>query len=737
MQHATPSTVLGDYNAAPLQYFDTRYRFFQRDDQFYIDADGPDGTATEYQVLYTFGVYPLQQYLVQLDGGRLQALPVAWDTRPVSEGGQRWFHLYPDEQIDHNDDLHWTGLNQNWNFMCADCHSTNLKQGYQPQSNSFQTSWSEISVGCEACHGPGDQHRRWAQQPESVRAQRPDNGLPVTLKPASAATWSLLPKQNTASRSPQWDGKSPEIAVCARCHSRRLTLAEDRPGSPLEDSRTVSLLGQSLYHSDGQIKDEVFEYGSFVQSKMYHQGVSCGSCHDPHTLKLKAPGAQVCALCHRQQHYASVDHDYHPPTATPAASNSSDTNAASGSPPQTIPDCLDCHMPSQRYMVVDPRRDHSLRVPRPDLSEKLGSPNPCLNCHRQQTDRWAADALRNWLGRDARGLQDYAQALDAGRSGALDAEQQLVRLIEDQTQPAIARASALQLLPPYLSQRSFEVLTRALKNTQPMIRKAALAATRSLSSSDRRVLLSPLLSDPLTSVRIEAARLLATIPAEQLAAKDRQPQARALEQFRQAQLMNGERPESHLNLGNLLRQQNQLQQAEQAYRQAISRQPTFSPAWSNLADLYRQQGDESRSMQILRQGLAATPEDPGLLMALGFAQVRQQQQTLALDSFAAAVAAAPDNSRNRYIYGVALRSAGQRLAGLEQLQQARQLFPANPDLLRALLDAMLQDPALQKQDPVLQLKLLAKALQYARELSQITPPNPQLQRLIEQLDQRL
>lgn len=723
MQHATPDTVLGRFDGSELQYSDTTYQFFQRDNQFYINADGPDGSPTEYRVLYTFGVDPLQQYLVELDGGRLQALPVAWDSRTESAGGQRWFHLYPDQAIDYKDALHWTGLNQNWNFMCADCHSTNLNKGYDPQADSFNTTWSEISVGCEACHGPAQKHLKWAEQAD--HNNKSDKGLQIQLNSATSAKWTLQPGSNTATRSQTPDEENrlahkQETETCARCHSRRLTLAEDQPGAQLEDSRAVQLLGQNLYHSDGQIKDEVFEYGSFIQSRMYHEGVTCSTCHDPHSAKLRAPKEQVCALCHLSETYDSPQHSFHP-----ASSSSTNAGQSTASTVSKKPDCLDCHMPAKNYMVVDPRRDHSLRVPRPDLSVTLGTPNACRNCHQKQTDQWAATAVKSWLGRDARGLQSYAEALHAGRSGALAAEQGLISLIENPQQPAIARASALQLLPSYLSQTSFPVLVSALKDDNAMIRKAALSAAESLSGGDRLVLLPPLLSDPLKGVRIEAARLLAAIPAEQLPAADRQRHTQALEEFRQAQLFNAERPESHLNLGNLLRQQNKLNEAEQAYRKAILLDNRFSPAWANLADLYRQRGDEEKATAILQEGLGTIPNDAGLLMAQGFAKIRQQQATQAQKSFAAAMAAAPENPRYRYIYGVALRSNGQKQAGLQQLEKARALFPANAEVLRALLDATLRDQQLQK------------ALQYATDLHQISPPDPQLEQMIQRLKQDL
>ena len=130
MQHATKETVLGDFGDKRLDYYGIQSRFFKDGDKFMVRTDGPDGKLHDYEVKYTFGIRPLQQYLVELDRGRLQALHLAWDTRPKAQGGQRWFHLYPNQKIDHSDELHWTRLAQNWNHMCAECHSTDLKKNF-------------------------------------------------------------------------------------------------------------------------------------------------------------------------------------------------------------------------------------------------------------------------------------------------------------------------------------------------------------------------------------------------------------------------------------------------------------------------------------------------------------------------------------------------------------------------------------------------------------------------------
>jgi len=158
MQHATPATVLGDFSGVEFENYGVTSTFLEGNGTYFVRTDNASGELQEFPVKFVFGVTPLQQYLIEFPGGRLQSLPIAWDTRDADEGGQRWFHLYADEYISHTDLLHWTGREQNWNYQCAECHSTNLQKNYSVDSDSFDTTWSEINVACEACHGPGSRH---------------------------------------------------------------------------------------------------------------------------------------------------------------------------------------------------------------------------------------------------------------------------------------------------------------------------------------------------------------------------------------------------------------------------------------------------------------------------------------------------------------------------------------------------------------------------------------------------
>ncbi len=644
MQHASGATVLGDFNDAKYTRDGVTSTFFTRDGRYYVRTDGPDGRLADFEVKYTFGVEPLQQYLVELPGGRLQALAVTWDTRAARDGGQRWFRQYPDEKLDFRDELHWTRASQNWNGMCADCHSTDVRKGYDAAKDAFDTLWAEINVGCEACHGPASAHLAWAQRKDRADASK---GLIVALDERRGATWQIDPASGNARRTPE-RRTGREIEVCAPCHSRRAQIAEGwRAGQPLLDHYLPATLQTGLYHVDGQQRDEVFVWASFLQSRMHAAGVTCGDCHDPHSQKLRAPGNAVCAQCHLASKYDGQAHHFHPP-GTPAAQ------------------CVGCHMPAATYMVVDPRRDHSLRVPRPDLSVTLGTPNACSGCHRESTAQWAADAVARWYGPQRRSEPHYGQAIDAGRGARPGAARGLVALATSASYPPIVRATAIELLARYPGRAADDAVRRGLVDADPLVRHAAVGALQAAAPEQLAAVLAPLLGDPVRAVRVEAARRMAPAAAR-LDGASRAAFDAALAEFEAVQRGNLDRPEAWMNLGNLHLDRGNRVAAEEAYRGALKRDPRFVPAYANLADLQRATQRDAEAEAVLREGLRAAPDAAALREALALTLVRQGRKGPALAEFAAARKSAPDEARYAYLYALALHDAGRRAEAVRVL----------------------------------------------------------------------
>jgi predicted CXXCH cytochrome family protein len=711
MQHASATSVLGDFDNASFDYFSVRSRFFKRDDKFFVETDGADGKLATFEVKYTFGIYPLQQYLIEFPDGRVQALSIAWDTRPKDQGGQRWFHLYPNEEIKHDDVLHWTKLNQNWNFMCAECHSTGVHKNYDAAKDNFHTTWAEISIGCEACHGKGSRHVDWAYAQRSWwpfgKNNDPLKGLAVFLNERDHVTWQADPQTGHPQRSIAPAAIRREVETCGLCHARRAQFSEDWiPGLPLSDTHVVSPITRGLYHADGQMLDEVYNYGSFKQSRMFAAGVTCSDCHEPHAARLRVEGDGVCRQCHASEKYEVASHTHHSDVTPKVA-------------------CASCHMPISTYMVIDKRHDHSLRIPRPDLSVKLGTPNACNNCHADKSPQWAADAIERWHGPVRKGFQNYAEAFQASWTDRADAAALLAIVAASPTTPAFARASALGELHARVSSTNVELARKGLNDPDPMVRIGALDMLDGLPGDRIWSLVSPLLSDSSGGVRIKAVSVLASVPTANQPVSDRAAFERAATELVAAQRLNADRPEARAALGSFYARRGLTGDAENEYKAALRLSSQYAPAAINLADLYRQLGRDRDGEVLLRTAIASSRQDAGLHHALGLTLTREKRPDDALNEFRTAAELEPDRSRYAYVYAVALHSSGRADEAIRILKENLARHPNDSDTLLALV-TFSRDAG-----------DIAAALEYAEQLSRITPDDRNLTRLTDDLRARL
>jgi len=701
MAEASDATVAGAFDDREVTSGGVTSLFFRRDGRFYVRTDGDGGQIREFEITYTFGVDPLQQYLVRFPGGRLQALGLAWDTRPAPSGGQRWFHLYPDEPLVAGDPLHWTGPQQNWNFMCADCHSTNLRKGYDAATRQFETTWSEISVGCEACHGPGSDHVDLAREGATAR---PDGfGLTARLDERRGVTWHFDDTAGVPVRSAA-RADDGEIEVCARCHSRREQLTDDwYAGERLEDGFRPSSLEAGLYFSDGQQREEVYTYASFLESLMYARGVTCSDCHNPHTGALRLSGNATCTQCHQAPVYLTADHHLHQPGSAGSL-------------------CVTCHMPTRTYMEVDPRHDHSFRVPRPDRTVAIGVPNACTDsCHADRDAGWAADAIEAAFGRPAAGSQVFAERFAAFDAGTVASAPSLASLAADAAEPAVVRAGALHRLAVagMTTAVPFEAL---LVDPSPMVRRTTLEQLRLMDDDTRLRLVPGLLSDSVRTVRIEAARALADLADRALPRAARPAFERAFGEFVAEARHNGDRAEAQANLGTLWMARGRLDEAAAAFQEGTALNRTFVPAFLGLAEVHRLRGDEDAAERVLRDALAASPDSAEAHHALGLALVRQRRRDDAIPELFEATRQAPEVSRFAYVYGVALHDAGRTTDALQVLREADGRHPDDPDLLLVL--ALYSDEA----------GSTADARRYVDRLLAVQPANPTARALVSRLD---
>lgn len=658
MQKATSTSVLGDFDGVEIRHDGQTVRFLHEGDTFAVEALDADGKRRRFPVLYAFGVEPLQQYLVEVEPGRLQAFPFAWDTRLKEDGGGRWFHLQPDEHIPPGDALHWTGPSYNWNYACADCHSTAVEKNYDRSHRRYRTQYAEINVGCEACHGPGSRHVDLAKT--EAPSLPPGGGFDRRLTTPAQRIWTFNEGKNIATLTR--GSPTDELETCAPCHSRRADLGGD--GSRYDDRYHLSLLEERLYFDDGQIEDEVYVYGSFLQSKMYAAGVVCSDCHDVHAADLRAQGNALCTRCHRAAVYDAPRHHFH----------------EEGGPGSL---CTDCHMPQRTYMVIDDRADHRFGLPRPELAREIGAPDPCTGCHAAKSARWAENEIAKHFER--RAPHPFAEAFFAARRQEPQAEPALIDLIAAGTAPAIVRATALMELRNLRSPALPAMLMRASHDSSALVRRSVAVAARDLSPSERTEIVRPLLRDDVRSVRIEAVATLLGIDARGWAQADRAALEKATEEYLQARAFNADRGEGLVDLAYVAALAGDFPHAEENLREALEIDPTFTAAYVNLADLYRAQQRDTEAERLLKRGLERAGDPASVELALGLTLVRLGRYSDALTHLRRAHVMRPEVIRFGYVYAVAQYDQGHRRAALKTLERMQRRYPANRDVLRLLV----------------------------------------------------
>lgn len=682
MEEARADTVLGDFANQSFSDGVETTRFFRKNDQFWVNTPGPDGQPADFRVAYTFGIAPLQQYLIEVPGGNLQALGVAWDVEK-----QRWFHLYPGQGVNFKDELHWSRPQQNANFMCIECHTTGYKRNFDAKNGTYASHWQALGVGCQACHGPASRHLEWAAKPDADTKR----GFDVALSQADTLT---------------------QVETCGRCHARRAPLGDGFSAHKrLMDDYLPSPLTAALYELDGKIKDEVFEYGSFTQSKMFAKGVRCSNCHNPHSAELKAPGNAVCLQCHnpsgktalpgidgaglQAKNYDSPEHHKH-------------RSGEAGS------QCVDCHMPGKFYMGNDYRHDHGFTLPNPERALRLGTPDACLGCHKSTTSARIVEQFRLWYGPQKNGSPRYDESLWLIRNGKPGASRALYAMLDSKDLPAIRRATLLAELPSFPSQRALQVAARNLADDAPQVRLAAAEALSALMPPEQRLtLLAPLLSDPVRAVRIDAAHALLGLSDQQLGPQQTR-WGRAIAEYEQVQKDLADRAEANLNLAMLYQAQGRSALVEPYLRDALTRDPDFLPALVALMQWLDGNFRMSEAQALLDDALQRHPKSALLHHAKGLALIRRGERDAGIAALGDAARLEPNNGQYGYVYAIALHDSGSAPAAIKELERLLEGQPNDRQARLALIQYWREAGQIQK----------VQVLQ--AELEQLNPDDPVL-----------
>lgn len=622
MDHANDSTVLGDFSNIELVAQGNSHKFYKKDGKFFVFTDGENGKMQEYEIKYTFGYTPLQQYLVEFDGGRLQTLPLTWNSIDSN-----WYHMvdsiYKDEKVDHTNWLHWTNQAQNWNGMCADCHSTNLVKGYNVDNDTYNTTWSEIDVSCEACHGPASKHLEWANLPKYSRGSFENYGLKV--------------------QTSNLDNKA-YVEQCARCHTRRGALSDYKQGnSSFYNHMIPSLPTEPDFYIDGQILDEDYVYTSFAQSKMYMHDIKCNDCHDVHSTKRHFEGNALCLQCHKAADYDTPNHHFHKGFGEKgdAVISESGVRFEVGEGTQ----CVNCHMHGQYYMGVDYRNDHSFRIPRPDLSEKLGTLNACNQCHANKSNQWAQNYINQWYGKSKR--YHYGEAFAMARDGRDEAFEKLKQIYADDLYPEIVRSTAIEFLGNQFQDSAKNILYEALMNLNAQIRFTALRSLN-LSNNKSFELIMPLLYDEVKAIRLEVASKLMGIDSTLVPKNYREVLNQVSIEYLESLKHNADFPGGKFNLANYYYNKRNFNKAEKLYIAALKQDDQLHDIKINLAYLYNSQGKSDKAALLFESYLNTNPNNGDVLFSYALLLSELKRYNESLEYLLKANKAQPLNARIDY-----------------------------------------------------------------------------------------
>ncbi len=660
MAIANDSTVLGNFNNSNFKDSNGQVTtFYKRGNNFYVKTNGGGGKVQEYKITHTFGYTPLQQYLVPFDNGKYQCLPIAWNTKK-----KEWFslpeHLYADENLTSTNWLYWTNGGQNWNGMCSECHSTNLNKNFNPVTKSFHTTYSEINVSCEACHGPGSKHLQWANLPDNKKNNFSNLGLVVKTGRISNRKY---------------------VENCMRCHSRRSQLGIYKHGNKdLLNSVLPTLLNES-YYPDGQILDEDYVWGSFVQSKMYAEKVQCNHCHNVHSGKLKFEGNKLCAQCHIQDIYDTKQHHFHKyngEKGNPIELKDKTIEVGEGA------QCINCHMPGKYYMGVDFRRDHSFRIPRPDLTIKIGTPNACNGCHSDKTTKWANNYIKKWY--NPKPKAHYGITFAAARNSETKAESELIKIVQDSLQLLIVRATAVSLMNRYSSHTIKKIISKLLHNRESLLRETALRVYSNNNAFDYKHDLLNLLKDSVKAVRAEAAIRISELPEKEIPDDFKTVFTNALNEYKEINLYMADFPSGRMNLGIMYANQGKIDSAALQYEEAIKIDSLFFPAKANLAIIYNQLGKNDKAEFLLRDLIKGNPEFQDSYYYLGLLLAEKKNYKGAIFYLRKASLLMPERARIHYNVGLMLQSLGKKREAEKELKLALEKEPDNFDFLYALTD---------------------------------------------------
>ena len=360
---------------------------------------------------------------------------------------------------------------------------------------------------------------------------------------------------------------------------------------------------------------------------MYHNDVTCINCHDAHSLKLKFEDNKLCLQCHVPETYNSPSHHFH-------------SNNSEGAK------CINCHMTGKYYMGNDFRRDHSFRIPRPDLSIKYGTPNACIQCHADKDNKWAWDNFKKQYGEPD--YKHFSELLAPGLVGAEHGFNSLLELARDTIYPDIARASAVNGMNNYLDTDAINNMISFLNDDSALVRAATLDGLGNIDSNDYVNYLLPMLKDEKRSVRVKAFFAVSHLEDIQIPNEYKEVYKKVKKEFETKLNVTSDFVGGRVKKADYYLKQGDLQAAIKGYESALELDNINNIVRTNLANLYYRDQNYPKVEEAYKKIIELEPEYAQTYYSYSLLLAELNRLDEAIEQMHLAIKYMPENIRFYY-----------------------------------------------------------------------------------------
>ena len=662
-------------------------RMVSSPDGYTMIAPGPDGVTRPYPIDLVLGIRDHQVFLTKFPDGRYQVLPSTYDMQ-----WQTWFDatdglVVSDHTLAPDEPYYWTNRNRCWNRECFDCHLSGMRKNYDPVTNTYNTTWRDLGIDCEACHGPGRPHARL----------RAIDGTRDTLE----ADTTLVKLQDLS--------PVQQVEVCGQCHARKVVLAQGyQPGDDFYEFYEIGLLDDNLVMPDGRYWGMMYDMMALMQSPCYEKGqITCTHCHDGHGTKRRNDlhefenDDQMCLPCHANHVQNPGLHAHHEPDGEGSR-------------------CRSCHiqlLPGSHMELAD----HTLSIPVPENTIRYNSPNACNDCHTDQTPQWSVRWLEEWYGPDRIDRWSRAEVLFKAKNLDTAAVVPLIAMLRDTSENMIWRSNAALMLGGFGDRRAIAPLMEYMTHSNTVLRTNALQSLAKFPDERvRAALRRHILTEPNSQIRLHLAGKLDFWWRDDLTAPERRIAQQSWEQYvRQATTVLGDWAEARRELAVAYSRRGEIQNAEREYTYALNIDSTDAQSEDGLAALYTQQERYADALVHARRAVVLDTASAAFRVNLAAAYMYVDSLARAEVEFRRVLETAPDMS-----------VAGLNLAML--LQQQNRFREAH-EVLRGIVAQNTRNGQAQYMlgASAMQLGMRQEAAQALSNVLALSPP-PQLRQEIQQ-----